>query len=197
LPPKCDLAVSRVGSTAQCTIVASGLGQSQPTLKRDTSVVSGLTWTLSGDDAYTTTTTCTDNVRTAFQVSSTAAGVNRVCKLGIKPWFRKIGNGNQHLFASTAIPGRPLTLSIECEARSWQRIAFENGFQNYNHDRRTWWKWENMCLGTESRYNYTSCGDNQHRAWVNNAWRSIPACNDAWTTHLRVYNPIEPNYPVP
>jgi hypothetical protein len=54
-----------------------------------------------------------------------------------------------------------------------------------------------MCLGTESRYNFTSCGNNQHSAWVNNRWRMIPACNDSWTTYLRVYNPIEPNYPVP
>jgi hypothetical protein len=197
LPPNCSIAVSRVGESGQCTITASGLGQSQPNLKRNNTMVSGLTWTLSGDDTYTTTTTCAANARTAFEAGSTAAGVNRVCKLGIKPWFRQIGNGNQHWFATYAIPGRPLSSSVECEGRSWQRIALENGFQNYNHDRRTWWKWENMCLGTEGRYNFTSCGDNHHSAWVNNSWRRIQACNDSWTTYLRVYNPIEPNYAVP
>jgi hypothetical protein len=199
LPTNCDLAVSRLGSTAQCTIVASGLGQSPPNLTRNSTVVAGLTWTLSGDDTYTTQTACAADAKTAFSVSSTASGVSRLCKLGIKPWFRKIGNGNQHDFARDAIPGRPLRSSVECEGRSWQRIAFENGYHNYNYDAKTWWKWENMCLGTESRYNYTSCGDNQHSAWAVrlNKWTMIPACNDSWTTYLRVYNPIEPNYAVP
>lgn len=196
LPPKCELAVSRVGSTAQCTIVASGLGQSPPNLTRNSTVVAGLNWTLSGDDTYTTTTTCAANASSTFAASSTASGVNRLCKLGIKPWFRQIGNGNPHHFAQVAIPGKPICppsgCSIRCEGSTWLGIAKAQGFNNYVDN-----GWQSMCRHQDGRYNYTSCGDNSHHDWNGVRWVRIPACSDSWTTYLRIYNPVPANFTPP
>jgi hypothetical protein len=198
LPPTCTLTVNRITSSNWCTIASSGLGRSTPVLKKDLVVLGGLAWSRSGYDTYSTRTRCANSANTRFDTTSTKAGVNRACKQGIKKWYLEIGDGHPDFFARTAIPGQPLLPTVVCEGTSWQQIAKANGYAAYEYGGA--WVWQYMCRenASEKRYNYTSCGDNNHVAWNGTRWASVPACSDSWSVYLRMINPSPANYvPVP
>jgi len=200
-PSNCSLTVQRDGATQYCNIRASRIGNTPPTLKRGSTQLSGVAWSQTSPETFEARVLCSIDEDSSFIASSTAPDVNRICKLGIRKWQRRIGNGINAHFTINAIPGRNLAVitghpatSVECEPRSWQRIAFENGFRRYDYPAGGW---RALCTHEDGRTNYTTCGDNRHRAWKNNSWGFRPACGEAWTIYLTVYDPLVPNYEVP
>lgn len=195
----CKLDVARIGGSDRCTITVAGIGSTEPRLKANNLSVEGIRWKNKTAGNFSTEAICPTDADTVFSVE--LPELTSKCAKGIFKWFRKIGNGDPGFFGRTAIPTRPLanaqTSTVRCEGSTWQQIANENGFSKFSYDANTWWKWQNMCRHNDGRYNYTSCGDNRHFDWNGSAWITIPACNDSWTTHLQVYDPVPATFDVP
>jgi hypothetical protein len=191
----CTLSINRIGNSERCNLAVSGFRR-MPKIYRDGVEIPGAgTWsnTVAGSVSTFSGIVYCSAARDAIFAAQGVSGNS--CRLGIKGWFKEIGDGNPHNFATVAIPGNPIGPSVRCEPSAWGRIAVENGYSSYEYG--GWWVWENMCRHNDGRYNYTSCGDNQHRDWDGSAWAFIPACGDGWTTYLKIFNPVPATFAPP
>jgi hypothetical protein len=198
-PVDCQASINRVSAAdKRCVFTVANVGTAPPILvrveRRGCSASKPTTipipsrrpirqWTASGGGFATVlpVADCPDDgVRSEFTAWSNDGGPTRACGAGIKgsqPWT--VGGGDQHALFSTVqgCAGIPGSGSLNYSNATMDGVRLALGYDSYSGANN---------VGTESRTNYTTCGDNTHTFWSGSAWGVMAACGAEWLTNLNL-----------
>ena len=148
----CNITAARVGITDQCTINVSGLGRRPPTLLKNSTVVTGFSWTRAPStdyDAFTTTTTCETALPSTFRAQS-AAGSDACNAPPVPAALVSLVVSNPEIRGTitSSSPASSINCGSQCSATFVQGTSVS--LQANTSINPTWPEWEVIWTGCDS-----------------------------------------------